>query len=294
MGTQGDPHGQRGMQHISPFDVEIHLSQMLAEDQNSRTQQQGTQAEHLSQVLYNDTATHSVILPSSGNSVLSSQKKHYGVLELGTTILHQLRRATATPPQTNTAAQESSLLPAHNFSCRSFSTGKLQEQPVVSLRGGAEFQVSWVALALVHVCWDTPFNTGSLYRSYFDSLSETAALTFCHVFGNDASCEPPELEQRRRLFYRNLIREDQQKFLDMIHERVKALLGPQYDGAPYSYQQVLRLRTMSKEGDEYPLVRLRCLLSATLATHDVLPAAPIPTTLGPYSVARLQRAAAAR
>lgn len=281
-----DLHDSGATQHISTSEVEKVLSQMLAEHQNSRTQQQRSQAEHLSQVLHSDRGINDV-LPSTSHSVLPSLAKPYGVLGLGATLLQQLRCATA-PTQTSS---QPSIPSAHFTGDRSVSTGNLQDHLIASLRGGADDNIPTVFLLMAHACWDVPFNTGGAYRSFLQSLSTTHAWTFTTHFSDDLTLDSNISALHRRHFFQTMTPKDQDNFQAFIFERVRQLLGPDMDGAPYSIEQVEAIRGSSISGNHYPMVRLRYLMNATLPPEQWF-AGPAQAPVGLFNAANLWSAAA--
>ncbi|KZM27481.1 hypothetical protein ST47_g1353 [Ascochyta rabiei] len=289
-GTQDGSHNPGGVQHTSQHaaspDAEVALSQMTNNDQHPPTQQQRRQTEHLSQVLYNDTATSNGRYPSSSQFVLPTHIKQHGSFESKTTIFHRLRNASAPTPQTYTAGPESTTTPAHNLTSRSISTSVAEAHPTVSMRGGALYGphliatpvyttgTHWIATAKNHPCWELPYNTGLMYRVFLDSLPLAQVTKFIFIFCGRVDRVRDQFDSARRLFFYHLDSADQLNFKRMIIERAKELLGLYLNKQQYPPHELVRLQTTSKQGDDYPLACLPYLVEATLpteTTHTTFP-----------------------
>lgn len=275
-GTHVDQHvprrSQSLMQHNATSDVEEALSQMMASNHHPRTQQQRSQAEYLSQVLYNETAVKDALVPSSGRSVIQSLTKKYGVLGWGAKILNQSRHTTEPTPQSYAQGRQSSMLRTLETTNRSMSAAFTTTQPIVSLRGGAGDPVeNFWGMVIWHIHWDLPFNTGTAYRSFVDSLSLENRKLFDEFFV-DASDMSPHFNGARRAFYElNLGPEDRRAFWDAAFERAMELIGPTMrPGVTPSPEAPQRIRETSVEGDMYPLVSLDRLAIAFLGGHSFM------------------------
>jgi hypothetical protein len=296
------------MQHISqlaaPLNVEETLLQMMAGNPHPRTQQQRSQAEHLSRVLYNDMAIDSVLVPSTSHVALFSHKKGYGTLESKALLLRQLRNATAPVPRPYEADQR--LITALTNDLTNQLTGTLQSQTVVSMRGGGMIGATgvekqppptlldrslWITLGTSHVNWNTPFNSGTMYKFFLDSLSNEQSLIFSWLFGEGTSHEHNAHNLNRRLFVAELDPDDKLNFERMIVERAKQLLGPNSNRTFRPGDESERVKINStgcdRIGRPYPLVCLEQLVDATLQPQNVLGSLPTRTTTRSSSVPNL-------
>ena len=231
------------------------LSHMMATNQHPRIQQQRRQAEHLSQVLYNDMAVEDQRLPSPISSVLPSQLKQYGVLGWGAKILHQVRHATAPASQTQVQENRSNNTAVFRVTTRSTSASDASVQTAASLRGGANNTVEdvWHA-AMRNPYRYLSFNTGSLYRQFVDHLPEEKYLLFKELFGNSRDLHQHN-NLARQVFFQNLERGERTGYVQTLAERAGLLNS-------YPYQSVRTqlelddLTGMSVNEDLYPLVDL--------------------------------------
>jgi hypothetical protein len=236
-------------------DAEEALPHMMATNQHLRTQQQRQQAEHLSQVLYNDMAVENQRLPSPVSSVLPSQLKHYGVLGWGAKILHQVRHATAPALQTQVQEDQSNTTAVLGITTRSTSAYSASVQTAASLRGGANNTVEdiWYA-AMRNPYRYLSFNTGNLYRQFVDHLPEEKYLLFKELFGNSR-----DLHQRnnlaRQVFFRNLERSERVGYVQTLGERAGLLNSSPYQSVR-TQRELDDLAGMSRDEDLYPLVDL--------------------------------------
>ena len=267
---RGDQHDSGGLQQFAQSaavsGVEEALSQIMAKNQHSRMQQQRSQAEHLSQVLYNDAAINNILLPSSSHPVLPSETKQYGVLGWGVKVLHQVRHATAPTPQAYAADHQST----HDVANRSVTTDIMRTQKIASMRGGASD--SWPKfwqMARQHEVWGHAFNTGIMYRSFVDSLSPVKASLVSDLFGERGDMGP-SFNLSRQLFYRDLESDEQAIFRRMIIERARNLLGSTLYGRAQSPDELHRIMASSTNGDGYPPVYLEHLGVALLPLQDPL------------------------
>lgn len=231
------------------------LSHMTATNQHPRTQQQRKQAEHLSQVLYNDMAVEDQRLPSPILSVLPSQLKQYGVLGWGAKILHQVRHATAPASQTQVQEHRSSTTAVSRITTRSTSANSASVQTAASLRGGAHntFQEIWDA-AMRHPHRYSAFNTGSLYRQFVDHLPEEKYLLFKELFGNSRDVHQQN-NLARQVFFQNLERGERVGYVQTLGERAGLLISSPYQLAR-TQRELDDLASMSWNEDPYPLVDL--------------------------------------
>jgi hypothetical protein len=282
--TSTPEHHAQHIAHISS-DVEVALSEMMTSDHHPRAQQQRSQAEHLSQVLYNDTATGNPLDSSSNHFVPPTHMKKHGALESTTTIYHRLRNASAPTPQTYMVDHQSTLTPAHQVTSRSVSTGTADAHATVSMRGGADGgpslsplysnDTTWVSLALYHPCWDLPFNSGIMYKFFLDSLPPTQIPEFILVFGARKDHKRNMFSSARREFFNDLDFDDRLNFKRAIMERAKELLGPHLNQRDYQLHDVLRIEATSKEGGDYPLVCLSYLVEAIVNMQTAFPPNPV-------------------
>jgi hypothetical protein len=231
------------------------LSHIMATNQHPRTQQQRRQAEHLSQVLYNDMAAEHQRLPSPISSMLPSQLKQYGVLGWGAKILHQVRHVTAPAPQTQVQEDRSKTTALFRVTTRSASANSASVQTPASLRGGANNTVEEVW----HAAMRNPhrylsFNTGSLYRQFVDHLPTEKFLLFKELFGNSRDLHQQN-NLARQVFFQNLERGERVGYVQTLVERAGLL-----NSSPYPTGRTQRelddLAGMSRDGDLYPLVDL--------------------------------------
>ena len=303
-GITGDQHSRGGMHHVLQSavasDVEGVLSRMMAEDQFPRTQQQRNQAEHLSQVLYNDTTIDNVLPPSSHHYVLPSQTKQYGSLQSRATTLHQIRNSTAPVPRTHEGGPQLTSMSAYDLTDHSMSVGITQRHTIVSLRGGADdglvhanklpsgsvstfsHEFPWILSAMAHACWYLPFNSGIMYKFFLDTLTPEQVKEFIRLFSKDSKCQENEFDSQRHEFYAKLDLDSQVNFKRVIIERAKELLGPNLDDTSCPLDELHRLQDTSGERDcrSYPLVRLPQLIDATLQLHPLLGGFVLPKGTG--------------
>ena len=265
------------------------LAQMTAEDQHPHAQQQRSQAEHLSHVLYNDTAIADDLPLPSGCSILPHETKSYGVLKPGPAILKQIRYMTAPVLPVSDQSVTSS---AHGSIDRSTSASIAHAQMIVSLRGGAGDEPfgnstpppwlgtpSWLDLAQTHPCWIMPFNNGPDYEAFFDSLSPTQAEAFSRLFSSHLSPEPEAFRLSRRVFEKQLSREQRQSFVQMLTVRIHAMLGPKLDQI-LGLNETIRLPSLP-DHSRYPVVCMPPLVDALLPVPEKWVA-----LLDPLAVAR--------
>ncbi|KAJ4332328.1 Scaffold-type E3 ligase [Ascochyta clinopodiicola] len=280
--TQDESHNPGRVLHTSQRaaspDAEVALSRMMANDQHPQTQQQRRQAEHLSQVLYNDTMTSGGLYPSTSHFVLPTYIRQHGPFESITTIFHRLRNASEPIPQTYTAGHELTTTSAHNFTSRSVSTGTAEAHTIVSMRGGADHGQTivaipvyttgthWIEKAQDHPSWEISYNSGIMYRFFLDSLPRDQVADFILIFGHRSSVRD-QYSSARRLFFYSLDSTFQLNFKRMIMERAKELLGFRLNKKEHPLDELRNLIKKSSEGDKFPPVCLPYLVEATLPTE---------------------------
>ena len=238
------------------------LSHMMATNQHPRTQQQRQQAEHLSQVLYNDTAVEDQRLPSPISSVLPSQLKQYGVLGWGAKILHQVRHATAPASQTQAQQDRSNTTAVFRGTTRSTSANSASVQTAASLRGGANNTVE----EIWHSAMRNPyryltFNTGSLYRQFVNNLPEEKYFLFKELFGHSRDYHQQD-NLARQVFFRNLESGERKGYVQTLAERAGLLYSYPYQSARTQRELddltgiSVDLTGTSLDEEPYPLVDL--------------------------------------
>lgn len=255
-----------GLQHLvqpaAVSDVEEALSRMMAKNQHPRTLQQRSQAEHLSQVLYNDTATDDALPPPSSHFALSSQTKRYGVLGWGAKILQHVRHITEPAPQAHMEDQQSTAVTAYDITSRSISINIANTQPVVSMRGGASPESpNMRIMAQQHSLWASPFNTGLNYRCFVDNLVPQNRAMFQQLFG-DMTGSDPMLNSARQRFLLAIGPHCANWFQSILIERAKKILGSTLSGGTQPDDELHEITTTSKQDDGYPLVKAPLLLLA--------------------------------
>lgn len=248
--------------------VEKALSQMVTTNQHPRTQQQRSQAEHLSQVLYNDVALDDQLLPSSISFVLPTQLKQYGVLGWGAKVLHQVRHTTVSASQKPAQDESPDTATSLDATPRSVTSHATGTQTAPSLRGGAGYSdVEIWNMAMDHSRLYAPFNTGVMYRYFVDSLPAPKMTSFKELF-DDSEDLRQLFNLPRQMFYQGLDFDQRQSFLRMLFERAKFILGSALHGVPQSQNELLHIDATSVAGDRYPLVDLERLGIAVQPLND--------------------------
>ncbi|KAL1654209.1 Scaffold-type E3 ligase [Didymella pomorum] len=110
------------VQPIAASDVEEAFSRMVSKNLHPRTLHQRSQTEHLSHVLFDETATGHASPPPTSPFTVSGLTKPYGVLGWGAKILQQVRHVTEQAPPAQAEGHLSTLVTVHDFTSRSLSS----------------------------------------------------------------------------------------------------------------------------------------------------------------------------
>ncbi len=268
---QSSGESQSLAQYTVASAVEEALSHMMAKSQHPRIQQQRIQAEHLSQVLYNETAINTTLLSSSSCSTLPSQPKQYGILGWGAKFLHQSRRATEPSTQSSADGGDSTDGAASKITNRSMSIDLNTKQTVVSLRGGAEdpSEGFWTK-AIRHPFSRQPCNTGPRYRDFVDSLSPEKRETFTALFDPATDVSIPT-NSARQAFYLGLDAQGRENFEYAAIRRALELIGTTLvPGSIQPCEELDHLFKTAVEGEAYPIISLERLVLAMPLSYNIV------------------------
>lgn len=251
------------VQPIAASDVEEAFSRMVSKNLHPRTLHQRSQTEHLSHVLFDETATGHASPPPTSPFTVSGLTKPYGVLGWGAKILQQVRHVTEQAPPAQAEGHLSTLVTVHDFTSRSLSSDDVSTQSMPLMRGGAgrEPQFDWTAIQQ-HELWDCPFNTGASYRSFILTLRHYWPDEYAHfnsLFNNSHGLEADPARQRLLL---TLGIEGLKMIRTILFDRARAMLGTTLSGGSQTYPEIHHIRRESLQGAEYPAIVPRHLFHA--------------------------------